>query len=106
HAMFEGFDDGTVDALGRNTAKLHLEGCGECSAEVADLRESLAPMRSASRQQVERHTTRDIASSPPFGLSVPMRIAAMVAMIAFAAIALVVVWRWSSTGPAQPNNGR
>jgi len=103
-ATIEAFVDDTLDALDRSTAKLHLEDCAECSAEVADLRESLATMKAAS--QVERQTTRKIASSPPFGLSVPLRIAAMVAMIVFAAIALVLVLRWRSTGPAQPNNGR
>lgn len=105
-ATIEAFVDDTLDALDRSTAKLHLEDCAECSAEVADLRESLATMKAASRQQVERHTTRDTASSPPFGLSMPMRIAAMVALVAFAAIALVLVSRWRSTGPAQSNNGR
>jgi hypothetical protein len=103
-ATIEAFVDNTLDALDRSTAKLHLEDCAECSAEVADLRESLATMKAAS--QVERQIARRIASSPPFGLSVPLRIAAMVAMIVFAAIALVLVLRWRSTGPAQPSNGR
>jgi len=103
-ATIEAFVDDTLDALDRSTAKLHLDDCAECSAEVADLRESLATMKAAS--QVERQTSREIASSPPFGLSVPLRIAAMVAMIVFAAIALVLVFRWRSTDPAQPNTGR
>jgi hypothetical protein len=105
-ATIEAFVDDTLDALDRSTVNLHLEDCMECAADVADLRESLATMRVASRSQDEGHTTSGIASSSPFRFSVPMRIAAMIGLIAFAAVALMVVSRRRSTGPTQAPNGR
>lgn len=99
-AMIEGFVDDTLDALDRSTVNLHLEDCSECSAEVADLRESLATMKAASRQH-EPDPIDAIASSPRRAFAIPMRLAAAVVLIAFAAIALIVVLRWRATGPAQ-----
>ncbi len=103
----EAFVDDNLNPLDRSTVKLHLEDCAECSAEVADLRESLATMKGASRHQASDHQTREIESGRRIVFSMPMRIAAMVALIAFAAVALIVTSRWRSTGPGQqPTNGR
>jgi hypothetical protein len=46
-------------------------------------------MRAASRQQNEVRQTREIGSRRLVAVPVPMRIAAMVALIAFAAVVLV-----------------
>lgn len=97
----EAFVDDKLDTFDRNIAKLHLEDCAECSEEVTDLRESLATMRAATRKD-ESYQPQIVAPRRPFVFAAPMRIAAMVAFIAFAAIALIVVWRWKSSGPAQP----
>jgi hypothetical protein len=94
----QSFVEDSLDVIDRNTAKLHLEDCAECSEEVTDLRESLATMRAASRKQQQAQ----IAVSAPRRLYIfatPMRIAATVALIAFAALALIAVWRWKSLGP-------
>jgi hypothetical protein len=97
-ATIEAFVDDKLDALDRNLAKLHLEDCAECSNEVTDLRESLATMRAVSRsagvspQSVPAQNAR---------FSIPMRIAAAIALVSFAAIALFVIWRLKST-PAEP----
>src|SRR6266446_1903444 len=97
-ATIEAFVDDTLDALDRSTVRLHLEDCAECSAEVTDLRESLATMKAAApaggRQSEEIRSRRKVV------FSMPMRIAAMVALIAFAAIALIGVFRWWSTSPS------
>lgn len=97
----EAFVDDKLDAFDRNVAKLHLDDCAECSEEVTDLRESLATMRTATRKD-ERYEPQLVASRRPFVFAVPMRIAAAVALIAFTAVVLMVVWRWKSSGPAQP----
>jgi hypothetical protein len=97
-AMIEAFVDDTLDALDRSTTKLHLEDCMECSAEVTDLRESLATMKAAApadgRQSPETRSGRRVV------FTMPMRIAATVALITFAAIALVAVFRWRSSSPS------
>src|SRR6266478_5507959 len=97
-ATIEAFVDDTLDAVDRSTAKLHLEDCAECSAEVTDLRESLATMKSAA--PAGGYQSEEIRSGRRVVFSMPMRIAAMVALIAFAAIALVAVFRWRSTSPS------
>lgn len=97
-ATIEAFVDETLDALDRSTAKLHLEDCAECSAEVTDLRESLATMKAAA--PAGGHQSREIRSSRRVVFTMPMRIAAMVALITFAAIALVTVFRWRSSSPS------
>ncbi len=88
----EAFVDDKLDALDRNTAKLHLEDCAECSDEVIDLRESLATMRAASRA-----AEVSIPAPPHARFSTPMRVAAAVAIVSFAAIAFFVIWRLKST---------
>jgi len=88
----EAFVDDKLDALDRNIAKLHLEDCAECSDEVIDLRESLATMKAVSRAAEMSPSLRSHAR-----FSTPMRIAAAVALVSFAAIALFVIWRLKST---------
>src|SRR6266542_2152308 len=56
YETIEAFVDENLDATDRSTARLHLEDCAECSAEVEDLRESLAMIRVASAGQAERQT--------------------------------------------------
>jgi len=97
-ATIEAFVDDTLDAVDRSTAKLHLEDCPECSAEVTDLRESLATMKAAT--PAGGYQSEEIRSGRRIVFSIPMRIAAMVALIAFAAIALVGLFRWRSTSPS------
>jgi hypothetical protein len=97
-AMIEAFVDDTLDAVDRSTAKLHLEDCAECSAEVADLRESRATMKAAA--PAGGRESAEIRSSRRVVLAMPMRIAAIVALITFAAIALVTVFRWRSSSPS------
>lgn len=55
-ATIEAFVEDTLDPLDRSIARLHLEDCDECSAEVTDLRESLATMKAASspREPIDR----------------------------------------------------
>src|SRR5438876_5547349 len=86
-ATIEAFVDDKLDALDRNIAKLHLEDCAECSDEVNDLRESLATMRATSRAAEVSIPARSHAR-----FSTPMRVAAAVAVVSFAAIALLVIW--------------
>lgn len=97
----QSFVDDSLDVIDRNTVKLHLEDCAECSEEVIDLRESLATMRAASRGNENQHSAV-IAPRPRYMFPIPMRIAAIVAITAFAALALIAVWRWKSSGPIQP----
>lgn len=94
----EAFVDDTLDPLDRSTVKLHLEDCAQCAAEVSDLRESLATMKAASRRHSES-LRAEIKPSQSLRFSIPIRIAAMVALIAFAALALIVVFRWRSSSP-------
>src|SRR5947208_3806689 len=91
-ATVEAFVDDKLDALDRNIAKLHLEDCTECSDEVTDLRESLATMKAVSRAAKMSPSLRSHAR-----FSTPMRIAAAVALVSFAAIALFVIWRTKFT---------
>jgi Putative zinc-finger len=95
----EAFVDDTLDPLDRSTVKLHLEDCAQCAAEVSDLRESLATMNAASRRRPES-LRAEIRPSQSLKFSMPMRIAAMVALIAFAALALIAVFRWRSSSPS------
>jgi hypothetical protein len=97
------FVDDNLDGLDRSTVKLHLDDCAECSAEVTDLRESLATMKAASRSHANGHQAQATSSGRRLVFSTPIRIAAMVAVIAFAAIALVAIFRWRSSGPGQGN---
>jgi anti-sigma factor RsiW len=92
----EAFVDDKLDPLDRSTAKLHLEDCAECSSEVEDLRESLATMKAASHTRVVEHRTAEAVSRR---FSMPLRIAAVIALIAFATVALIGVLRWRSTNP-------
>jgi hypothetical protein len=103
-ATVESFVDDKLDAVDRSIAKLHLEDCAECSAEVTDFLESLATMRAASRKHDEDGQRQEISSRRLVAVSVPLRIAAMVALIAFAAVVLVFISRWRSTGP-RPTTG-
>jgi hypothetical protein len=98
-ATIEAFVDDKLDALDRNIAKLHLEDCAECSDEVTDLRESLATMRVVSRAAEVSPQSTPAQKYARF--SIPMRIAAAIAVVSFAAIALLVIWRLKST-PAEP----
>jgi hypothetical protein len=93
----EAFVDDSLDALDRSTAKLHLEDCEECSNEVTDLRESLATMKAVSRPREERQPAKVAPTTPRTAFSVPLRIAAAVALIAFATVALIVLFKWKST---------
>jgi Putative zinc-finger len=92
----EAFVDDTLDPLDRSTVKLHLEDCAQCAAEASDLRESLATMKAASRRPSERRPS-ERRSSRSLKFSTPIRIAAMVALIAFAAVALIAVFKWRSS---------
>jgi len=92
----EAFVDDQLDALDRSTAKLHLEDCTECLSEVEDLRESLATMKAASHTRVVEYRTAGTVSRR---FSMPLRVAAVIALIAFATVALIAVLRWGSTNP-------
>jgi hypothetical protein len=97
----EEFVDDRLDPLDRSVARLHLEDCAECSDEVADFRESLATMRATGRtHESQRAEVGDLNRS--FRLTPSMRIAATIALVAFAAVALLAVWRWKSSGPKAP----
>jgi len=76
--------------------KLHLEDCAECSSELEDLREPLATLKAASHPPVVEHPTAETVSRR---FSMPLRIAAVIALIAFATVALIGVLRWRSTNP-------
>src|SRR5437660_902105 len=95
-ATIEAFVDDKLDLFDRSTARLHLEDCAECSDEVTDFRESLATMRAVARDSESR---REEVVAPRRSFAMPMRIAAMIAVIAFAALALLAVWRWKSSAP-------
>ena len=104
-STIEAFVDDSLDALDRSTAKLHLEDCGQCSDEVTDLRESLATMRAVSRQHEESQTVKVVPPTRAGAFSVPMRIAAAVALIAVATVALILFSRWRSTPVQRPGTG-
>jgi hypothetical protein len=88
----EAFVDDKLNPLDRSTARLHLDDCAECVAEVNDLRESLATMKAMSQVDSAAHT---MASKSRTFSRFSMRIAAAVALIGFLAIALVI-WRLNS----------
>src|SRR5580765_5532384 len=96
----EAFVDDKLDALDRSTVKLHIEDCAKCSDEVSDLRESLATMKAVSRRRSSDAPTVGVASNWPNVFSGPVRIAAMIALVAFAAIILTVLLRWRSSNPS------
>lgn len=104
-ATIEAFVDDSLDALDRSTVKLHLEDCAECSDEVTDLRESLATMKAASRPLEESQLVKAAPSTRAARFSVPMRIAAAVALIAVATVALIFFSRWRSTPVRVPSTG-
>jgi hypothetical protein len=95
----EAFVDDTLDQLDRSTVKLHLEDCTQCAAEVSDLRESLATMKASSRRHSQTPRA-EIRSSRSLKFSMPIRIAAMIALIAFATLAMIAVFRWRSSSPS------
>ena len=92
----EAFVDDKLDALDRSTAKLHLEYCTECSSEVEDLRESLATMKAVPHTRVVEHQASETVSRR---FSMPLRIAAVIALIAVATVALIGVLKWRSNNP-------
>ena len=101
----EAFVDEKLDTTDRNLAKLHLQDCASCAAEVEDLRESLATMKAASRNHEATPAIAVASRFPRF--SIPTRIAALIAVASFAVIALFVIWKLRSTGPGQtPVGGR
>jgi cytoskeletal protein RodZ len=93
----EAFVDDTLNALDRSTARLHLDDCVECAAEVTDLRESLATMRAAVPKEDLQPAVID--PSRRFAPQSWIRIAAAIAIIAFASVTLLMIWRWKSPGP-------
>lgn len=102
YELIEGYVDNKLDAVDRSMAEMHLEVCAECSAEVTDLRESLATMKAASVQQHGRKTTLrerllGLTQLPAFS----PRVFAILAVAVFAVIAAVVLWRLKSGGPTQ-----
>lgn len=96
----EAFVEDKLDALDRSTVKLHIEDCARCSDEISDLRESLATMKAASRRRSYDAPTVGVASNRPNIFSGPLRIAAMIALVAFAAIILTALLRWRSSNPS------
>jgi hypothetical protein len=101
YETIEAFVDDKLDPIDRSAAKLHLEDCAECSAEIEDLRESLATMKAASRQQLASWTKVETPPRTAIKFTVPVRIAAMVAIAALGALMVFVIWRWKSSGPTQ-----
>jgi hypothetical protein len=89
----EAFVDDKLNPLDRSTARLHLDDCAECVAEVNDLRESLATMKAMSQADSATHI---MASRSRTFSRFSMRIAAAIALIGFVAIALIVIWRLKS----------
>lgn len=98
-ATIEAFVDDRLDALDRSTVKLHLEDCAECVDEVTDLRESLATMRAASRKRKIGHIVETTAARQRPTFSRSLRIAAVIAFVAMAAVALIVALRRTSRSP-------
>ena len=90
----EAFVDDKLNPLDRSTARLHLDDCAECAAEVNDLRESLATMKAVS--QVDSAALPVAATGARQFSRFSTRIAAAVALIGFVAIALIVIWRLKS----------
>src|SRR4051812_45028999 len=75
----EAFVDDKLNPLDRSTARLHLDDCVECAAEVNDLRESLATMKAMSQAApaVPHAAARSARQFPRLS----MRVAAAVALI-------------------------
>ena len=96
-ATIDAFVNDTLDPLDRSTVKLHLEDCQECADEVNDFRESLATMKAASREHRVGKSVAIPSPDPRTRFSVPMRIAAAVALITFTTIALIVLYKWRTT---------
>ena len=88
----EAFVDDKLNPLDRSSARLHLDDCVECSAEVNDLRESLATMKAMSQPS----STEPHAINPRHFPRLSMRVAAAVALIGFVAIAVILIWRLKS----------
>lgn len=95
-ATIDAFVNDTLDPLERSTVKLHLEDCQECADEVNDFRESLATMK-ASREHRGGESVAIPSPKPRTRFSVPMRVAAAVALITFTTIALIVLYKWRTT---------
>lgn len=99
------YADQRLDNIDRHRVDDHLKACRECSSEVTDLRESFATMRAAAVLQREknvplRERLRSFTLLPVF--SRPLRLSAVVALVVFAVIASVVVWRliWNRSVPS------
>src|SRR6266498_301967 len=106
----ERYVDQRLNKVDQHEIDKHLDVCPECSSEVTDLRESLATMSPASVRQHEkgvsfRDRIRSFIRLPAFPS--PLRLSALVALLLFAVIAAVVVWRLKSGGFVQvPAGGR
>lgn len=108
YEVIEGYVEDRLDNVDRQTAAMHLEVCAECSAEMTDLRESLATMRAVSvPQPKEKETLRNrllgFTRLPAF--STLLRVSAIVVLTAFAVIAAFTIWRLKSASPTQPTVG-
>src|SRR5260370_29697390 len=60
YQVIDAYVENRLDKVDRSTAELHLDVCAECSADVRDLRESLATMKSVSiPHHVEKQSVRE-----------------------------------------------
>ena len=99
--VIEGYVDDTLDRIDREIAEMHLEVCAECSAEVVDLRESLATMKAASLSAPNIGETTAFVEptrsarwwSPIYPFPVP----AFVALTILVIVGGVVLWRMRSS---------
>jgi hypothetical protein len=107
YETIESYVDGTLDTSGRNQIAAHLNVCSTCSAEVSDLRESLAAMTDTAaiggKNRVSLRQKLQGFVRPPF-LQSPLRISIAVAFMILLAITVAVVWRLTSTDPAAVSN--
>jgi hypothetical protein len=108
YETIELYVDQTFDNIDRHSVDDHLKACRECSSEVTDLRESLATMRAASVLKHEkavplRERLRSFILLSVF--SRPLRLSALVALVVFAVIASVVVWRLISNRSVPSTTG-
>ncbi len=97
--LIEGYVDGTLSRIDRDTAELHLEVCSECCAEVIDFRDSLATMRAASQERTKPARESVLPISVPHvsrwltGFSQPLRAATVILLILLTVAGVIFIWR-------------
>ena len=98
------YHDGELPAKMRQDIEYHLPLCGECSAELAQIRHLSAALASAPWPRLSIHQKQDLyALSPTVGEAVSIRISKWTAALAASVLLAASTWvlvRQATTQPA------